>query len=633
MAKQSKTNSPKTISKQSSPTLIPSSNSGQSNDWLYILGILVFTFIIFIQCKNFDFVNWDDDRNVYENPLINNLSWKNIKAIFTSDIIGNYNPLPILSFAIEKHYFGMSPKTMHITNILLHLLCTFFVFKIFKRLGLTVFVACIGTLLFAIHPLKVESVAWITERKDVLFGCFFLAATLMYIKNGESYSKKRSLWIFLLFFIGLFAKIQMVTLPLTFLAIDYWRDRELSMKLILEKWYFWIGSIACGLVNIHFLKQQGSLESNTDFNIIERLFIGSFSLVVYLIKFLIPYKMLPLYAYNPELDWKHYASMPLVLALFYVMYRLYKSNHKAIVFGFAFFFFNIMFLLQVLGAGQGYLADRFTYIAYIGLCFIVCYYIQLSIEQQKIGSNLIYSCSGLVILIFAFISYRQCQYWKNSGVLWSRVLEFQNNTSLPYNNRANYYRDLNLTDQALKDYNRAIELKAGHATYNSRAKLFFNRNEDQKALMDYSKAISLAPNQAEYYVNRGAAHAKLGNPTAAIEDFNKGLSMDPTWKVGYLNRSIMYNQTGDLAHALQDIDSYLKLDPTNADIWYEGARCQRALNNPNKAIEYYNNAIRINPKVGLFYAERGKTYQQLGNTNAANADINKARSLGENVSF
>ena len=160
--------------------------------------------------------------------------------------------------------------------------------------------------------------------------------------------------------------------------------------------------------------------------------------------------MVPLYAYEPELHWTHYASMPIVIAMFVGLFFLYKKNYKAIIFGFAFFFFNIVFLLQILGAGQGYLADRFTYIAYIGLIFILCYYIQQWIETNKVRTTVLYPSVGAYILILSFISYKQCAYWKNSGTLWSRVLEYQNNTSLPYNNRANYYRDKRLYELALK---------------------------------------------------------------------------------------------------------------------------------------------------------------------------------------
>lgn len=595
---------------------------------LYLLILLGFTFLVFSPSLKNEFVNWDDDRNVYENPLVQDL---NLKAIFTQTVIGTYNPLNVLSYAIEHRFFGMNPKMMHLTNVLLHMLCVFLVFKIFRALKLELTFALLGAALFALHPLRVESVTWITERKDVLYGSFFCAALLLYIRNLDDKKTSRTLWIFLLFLIGLFAKIQMVALPLTMLVIDYYKERPLRFNLVLEKWYFFAAAFIYGCLGIYFLHQQGALDTNEGTQTgASRILIGSYSLITYCIKWLFPYMMSPLYPYPDKLTIWHYLSLPAALLLLGAIYWAYRKNIKPLVFGFLFFFVNIVFLLQILGAGQGYLADRFTYIAYIGLFFIFIFYLQQYSNKNQGQSSAILSCCGIYILFLSYLTFNQTKIWKNSGTLWTHVLQYYKNTSLPYNNRANYYRDNKLFDLALPDYNRAIELKAGHSTYNSRAKLFFNKNEDAKAILDYDKAISLQP-MAEYYVNRGAAKAKLGRMDEALADFNKGLEIDKTWKVGYLNRSIIYNQSGQFDLALKDIDSYLKLDPRNPDLWYEGGRCLRALNNPNKAVEYYSTAIRMNPNVGLYYLERGRTYELLGNKAASNQDLQQASRLGEKI--
>lgn len=599
--------------------------------WMHLLVVLSITFLIFTPSIKNGFVNWDDDRNVYENKTLEGpLSKKMVKDIFTTTVIGNYNPLTILSFAVEKHFFGLNPKPMHWTNLILHLLCTMLVFKIFQRLGLTLWFVVIGSLLFGIHPMRVESVAWITERKDVLFSVFFLWALLLYLKNLEQAQTKRSVFIFILFVIGLLAKIQMVTLPLTFLAIDYWKSRKISLQLLLEKSHFFLAALVFGLYGVVALKEEGSLDTNYVYQGAIRIFIGTYSLITYLIKWLIPYMTLPCYPYPDKLSIWHYLSVIPVLGLVYGAYVAYRNNWKPLIFGFLFFFFNIMFLLQILGAGQGYLADRFTYIAYIGLFFIFCYYIQDYLDKHPSYKSPVFSAIGLYLILFAYLSYRQCTFWKDSGILWTRVAEYYDNTPLPFNNRANFYRDAKMYDAAMSDYNRAIQLKADHPTYNSRAKMFFEKNENEKALADYNIAIQKKPT-AEYYVNRGAAYARLGRMDDAINDFNKGLQLDPNWKVGYLNRSIMYQSLGNYPAALADIDAYLRLDPFNAELWYEGARCTRAVNRPGDAIKYYNEAIRLKPNFGLAYLERGRTYQGLGNLAQANADLQKASSLGEKV--
>lgn len=621
MSSKKKNKQPQPLPEKSELRSVPGSKS-----MVYLMGLLVMCFVIFSPSLKNDFVNWDDDRNVYENALVRNMD---VKEIFSQNVIGNYNPLSILSFAIEHKFFGMDPQMMHLTNIVLHLLCCFLMFKLFVALGLELKLSLLATALFALHPMKVESVSWITERKDVLYGVFFCAALLFYLKQLEKRSLGKEILLLLCFILGLFSKIQMVSLPLTMLAIDYWKDRPMNWTRIWEKSHYFILALIFGLIGISFLNEQGSLETNDSVHTgLTRLFIGSYSFIIYLVKAVVPYELSPLYPYPEELSIWHYLSMPVALLVLFGMYKAYKANNRSLVFGFLFFLVNIVFLLQILGAGQGYLADRFTYIAYAGLVFAAVYAIQ-SLQKNKplLSQNLFYAGCA-VVMVFSFISYQQTKVWKNSETLWSHVLKYYKNTSLPYNNRANYRRDNKQYDRALEDYNNAIKYKAGHATYNSRAKLFFQINQDDKAILDYDKAISLFP-KAEYYINRGAAKAKLGRIDESLSDLNKGLELDPSWKTGYLNRSIIYNQRGQYDKAFDDIDRYLKFDPYNADLWYEGARCLRAINNLPKAVDYYSRAIQLKSNLGLFYLERGRTYQLLNQQSLADQDFMKARQLGE----
>ncbi len=603
---------------------VPKKN--ESSGLTHILALIAFCFLIFSPSLKSDFVNWDDDRNVYENKMVQNFD---VKGIFTQNVIGNYNPLSIFSFAVEYKLFGMDPRIMHFTNLVLHLLCVFLSFQIFQLLGLRLWFALIAAGLFAIHPLRVESVSWITERKDVLYGLCFCLALLFYLKNLDQPKTWRSILIFSCFVLGLFAKIQMVSLPLAFLTVDYWRNRPLNFKRILEKWHYFLGAFIFGVVGILFLKEQGSLETNEAVHTgISRIFIGTYSLFVYLIKWLIPYRMSPLYPYPESLSILHYVSLPAALVLLSGIYIAYRKNMRGLVFGFSFFFVNIVFLLQILGAGQGYLADRFTYIAYIGLFFLLAYVLQEFIEKRQNLNSPILSFAGIYLIGLSFMSFQQTKIWKNSETLWTHVLKYYSNTPLPYNNRANYRRDQKQFDLALEDYNQAIRYKAGHATYNSRAKLFFQKNQDDKAILDYDQAIRMHPS-AEYYVNRGAAKAKLGRIQESLEDLNKGLSLDPNWETGYLNRSIIFNQLGQYDKALADVEMYLKFQPRNADLIYESGRLQRALKQYEKALAQYTKAIQLKPQMGLFYLERGKTYEILGNKAAAEQDYIKAQKLGQ----
>ena len=296
--------------------------------------VVVITLLVFIPSFSLHFVNWDDPNNLLENESLKafatHWSWQSVKQIFTSDIIGNYNPLPIFTFALEKYFFAndplLNPFVFHFNNVILHLMCTFLVFFIFTKLEMSRTAAIIGALLFGIHPMRVESVAWITERKDVLYGLFFLASTACYILYLQKPTSKTK-WYLLTILLSLFAyfsKVQAVTLPLTMVALDFYFKRKwLSPKiLIIEKLPWWILSLTFGFINIYFLKQENSLNSSNavvNYNFLDKLAIGAYSYAVYIIKWIYPYKMSPLYPYSPEVPILAYICLAAVPVSIFVL--------------------------------------------------------------------------------------------------------------------------------------------------------------------------------------------------------------------------------------------------------------------------------------------------------------------------
>ena len=281
--------------------------------WWLIPAILLATFIAYSPSLNNLFVNWDDDRNIYENETVMNIDqWENIEELFTTTIIGNYNPLSNLLLGVQHQLFENSDFYMtsfHLTNILLHLFCVYMVFLLGGALKLTVRARIILALLFALHPMRVESVAWVTEIKDVLYASFFFAGLYLYAKQRSDAKKDGFNWkVFLLFAIGLFAKIQMVVFPLALVCIDYIQGRKDLLRSGIKHWSYFLGSLIFGLGGIFALSDQGSLEANETFNLFERIFIGAYSWCIYLIKSIVPYRLSPLYPYPPTLSIWHYLS-------------------------------------------------------------------------------------------------------------------------------------------------------------------------------------------------------------------------------------------------------------------------------------------------------------------------------------
>ncbi len=606
----------------------------QHHELLALAAILAITFICFFPALSADFVNWDDDYNILKNENLKAFRWEDIKGIFSTPVIGNYNPLPIFTFAIEKELFGLNPFVFHLNNILLHLGCTAFIFLIFRRLKLAFWAVVAGTLLFGIHPMRVESVAWITERKDVLFGLFYLWSILEYLKylyKGRKGRKHFYMALAIAVF-AMLAKIQAVALPLSFLAIDYLLGRKLKWNLLIEKIPFFALSLITGLVGIYFLGEQGSFESQASYNFIQRLFIGAHTYGVYVLKFIFPYKMVPLYPYPAEFPVKFYFGILYALAAAGTLYWAYVREMKQLVFGILFFTFNVMFVLQIVGAGQAFLADRFTYIAYIGLFFMLVYYWHQLIEKRPRYKVYAMAGMGIYLALFAGMTFSQTRIWKNSDTLWTHTLKYYDSTPLPFRNRGNYFRDQGKVQEAMDDYDAALDLKADDdGIFNSRGKLFFNQKKYREALQDYNKAIELDNSKGEYWVNRGASKAALGMYQDALQDVTRGLELEPGQASGYLNRSLLYSTTGQNEKAIEDIETYLKIEPTHAELWYEAGRLKRMLKRPKDALPDLNQAIRLKPGMGVFYLERSKTHFELNNRAQARQDMEQARQLGVQI--
>jgi len=636
-------------------------DTGESRGWMtYGFIVLAITAACYLPSLSNKLVNWDDDPNITENPNIERVgqgvTWgetvRNIFDVDKGNVIGNYNPLPILTFAVEKSLAGneISPRLIHTTNLALHLATVWMVMLLLFRMGLGNWGVLAGGLLFGIHPMRVESVAWATERKDVLFAVFFFAALALYdrwVKRENTGQPRMGLYLgmILLALLSGFSKVQAVTLPLSMLALDYWYRRPLTFKLILEKTPFWIVSLIIGMINLYTLKQQGSTNDDiTNFNFLDRLCIGAYSFCVYLFKLLVPYPMSPLYPYPKPLPIWVYLSPILFAAVWYGVWRLWKADKRVWVFGTVFFFFNVMFLLQVLGAGQGYLADRFTYVPYFGFFTIAAWYFKENYNDTS-KRGMLQGILAALVVVYGIWTVRQIGIWENGGTLWSHVIKFEGNTnSLPFWNRGQYYREQGNFDAAIKDYNQgvAIEPTSGELL-NSRGKTFFDMAMSGKykaqapelmtnALKDYTNALNGArmkdKTKAEVLINRGAAQGANNQFQQAITDLTEGLKIDPNNKNGYFNRSIAYYTTQQYDKALEDYDAYLKLDPFNANVWYESGMIQRSMQRNDQAIQSLGKAIQLNPRIGVAYLERARAYAQSGKLAEAKTDYQRAQQMG-----
>ncbi len=629
----------------------------QSGSWhqnrttfLLLLSIIGLTFLVFLPTFQNDFTNWDDDMYIRDNPLVKSLSADNLEQMFMPDekafVGGNYHPLTILTLAINYRISGLNPWSYQLFNILLHLLNTFLVFLLLYRLcGNKSDIALIAALLFGIHPMHVESVSWVAERKDVLYTAFYLAGLLQYLKYIRHNRQINLLWSFFYFILSVLSKPAAVVFPVVLFLFDYLEKRAIKPRIFLEKIPFFLISLAMGLFTIDAQKASDAYGGLAKFDIFDRLMFAGYGFTMYLIRFFVPYKLSAFYPYpaSSPLPAEYYvASFIALLIVVLTIWSMRKT--RVIAFGIGFYTINLALVLQFITVGSAILADRYTYVPYIGISMLVGYGYHL-LRAGKWPSLKQYAQPLLIVivagsLVLALLSFQRVQVWKNSDTLFSNVIKNYPRSAVAYQNRGHYYRKLSdkvkdpaekarLLQKAMEDYNRGLEVNPNNAVlYSNRGKIWFERNKFDKAVEDYNRSLELRPDDPQTIINRGAALGMIGKLDEALADFNRAVEMNPDNPNLYFNRGILYAQLGQPEKAIKDYRKYLKFNPKKAGIYNSiGVELQR-MGKDAEALAEFDTAISLNPKEPAFYINKSVSSFRLGKIEDARKNARQALRLG-----
>lgn len=340
---------------------------------LSICIILILTSLFFSSSLKNSFVNIDDDFYVINNPVIKSISIDNIKKIFVSFFMSNYQPLTILSYSLDYHFFKLNPFGYHLTNFIFHLFNCLLVFWLIMLLGKRIFIALIAAVLFGVHPLHVESVAWISERKDVLYAFFFLAAMISYLYYLRTSHLSKYYYFSMIFFIlSLLSKAMAITLPLVFLLFDYFVPRGNKKLLFVDKIPFFILSFIFGYIAVFAQYSTGAVRQCEVFNIMDKILVVNLAIIFYLSKILVPIKLSCLYPYaiisGEPLALSFLLSSFFVVIIGFVVF-LFRRFSKKVIFSSLFFLITVLPVLQFIPIGMTIVADRYTYIPSIGIFY------------------------------------------------------------------------------------------------------------------------------------------------------------------------------------------------------------------------------------------------------------------------
>ena len=509
---------------------------------LICLALTILTVITFWSLKDCDFINLDDNLYVFENAYVQSgLNWNSIGQAFSSELakeIGQWLPVTWLSLMLDYQIFGLNPSGYHLINLLFHVMNTILLFLILCRMTKKLWPSAFVAALFAIHPLRVESVAWVTERKDVLSTFFFMLTLGAYSYYVEHPGFRRYFFVFLFFVLGLMAKPMLVTLPFVLLLLDYWplqrfgeikpADPEYKWSSIYPLLWEKVPLFALAILSsiVTYVAQGGAVASIKVLPPVVRIGNAFISYIAYIGKMIWP-SNLAVYYPHPELlvPWQVLWSIFLLISItLVVIWWAKRSPYLAT--GWLWYIGTLMPVIGIVQSGFQAMADRFTYIPLIGLFIIVAWGVPDLLKKWNYRKEILLTSSALSILCLSVITWTQVGYWQNSITLYDHALKITDYNWLIYNNRSIAYNVLGNYKQAIDDCSRAIEIKPDFAeAYTNRGIAYFGLGNHEQAIEDYDRAIEIKPDLAEAYFRRGVYYLNHGDNISGCRDVRKACEL------------------------------------------------------------------------------------------------------------
>ncbi len=603
----------------------------------FFIALLLFlaTVLVFLGTLKNGFINWDDNVYIYDNPLIKSLSFDTLYRMFSQTHAGYWIPLTWLSLALDYALFRIHPWGYHLTNVLLHGINAVLLFiLIVKALPLFIdpktktdplfilFSAMISTLFWAIHPMRVESVAWATERKDVLAMGFILGMTLTYLHFLQT--KRISLYFTAvgLYLLSLMSKPLGLTAPFILLIFD--RQYGLTRRHFLTKIPFlMIAGISA------FLTIEGTpLTLLNHISLWQRALNALHSVIFYLEKSLWPTNLVGLYPFEQLVSLQNplfVLSLALFTALTILTLWLMKKGLSGPLKAFGAYLLLLLPAIGFIHAGQQAAADRFTYLAILPWIFGIAFLIHLYLKKRKPFLPLLGLVSVLLIAL-SITTVVQIPIWNNTLVFWESIISaFPNRNPVAYNNYGLELQNQGFFEEAKKQHLVAIELDPEFSQAYLNVGLIFQRHQQyDEALPYYLKAIQLNPHLQEGYNNLGLLSQFKGKKEEAITYFNHAISCNPYFVYAYLNLGYLYTMDNNIPLAKSYYQKALSLDPDVPEIHFNLGVISYIEGHIQEAIKHYQKSIELRPHFYQAYTNLGMIYSQQGAFQEAADTLRKA---------
>ncbi len=570
------------------------------------LALALATLAVYSQVRHFDFVNYDDPDYSTTNPHLRaGLTIENAAWAFTSSYAANWIPLTWISHMLDRELFGWNAGADHAVNLLLHILSSILLFELLTRMTQARWPSAFVAFAFALHPLHVESVAWIAERKDVLSALFFFLTIWTYLNYVDRPAAWRYVLVAAMFACALLSKSMTVTLPLVLLLLDFWplnrltrraRDAHAptSARILIEKTPLLALSIAASILT--FLAQRSGGAVIADLLPLGlRIENALVSYSVYLLKFLWPSNLAVFYPYFEIPAWQAVlAGLALAGITFVVIMQRRERPYLAM--GWFWYLGTLVPAIGLIQVGVQSRADRYTYLPVIGIAIMLAWGASDLVARRVALKPAVAAIAALVCASWMALTWSNLQSWRNSATLFQRAIAATQDNYVAYSNLGAALRHDGRVDDAIPNFERALSIKPHFADAQSGlGEALLTEGRLDEAAPHLAEAVRLEPQSATAHVNLGAMLSKRGDSSAAAGQYRIALQLDPDSAPAHCGLGVALGEQRRTEEALAQLYESIRIDPAYADAHYNLGRLLGLSGRNEEAITQFSETVRLQP--------------------------------------
>ncbi|MCX6538876.1 MAG: tetratricopeptide repeat protein [Acidobacteria bacterium] len=546
------------------------------------------TVAVFAPVWSYEFVSWDDPWYITNNPhVLGGLTWPNVVWAFTTGGDFYWHPLTWLSHMLDVSLYGVDAGRHHLTNLLLHVANTLFLFALLRQMTGARWRSAFVAALFAVHPLHVESVAWVAERKDVLSTFLWMVTLGAYLRYVRMPGWGRYLAVLGAFALGLAAKPMIVTLPLVLLLLDVWPlgrwpiraatapgtraasdgGRAVIGRLLAEKVPLLVVALASGVATFIVQQQAGAIGGLAALPLPYRVSHAVLSYVAYLGLTIVPINLAAFYPYPSALpDWRLVLVAAAGLACAIVAAARTARTHPYVLVGVLWYLVTLFPVIGLFQAGDQLMADHFTYVPLIGVFLIASWGVPDLLARWRVPRVALATAAIVVVMLCAVAAHAQVRHWANSQALWTRAVEVTIDNHRAHAGLGEWLASQGRLDEAIGQYEEAIRIApAGAEYYYNLGFLRMRKGQVAEAGTQYAFAVRLNPRHVGARVGLGAVLARQGKLDEAIAQYTEALHLEPGHVLARTNLGLALLEQGRPTEARRACDEAVRLDPASAD--------------------------------------------------------------------